>query len=135
MALIRVESPRIEKLRPLAIVDEEIRRGEKVAAFGYPGGTRRGRGLKLTRGIVSSLPEQTNNGMLLLDCRVNPGNSGGPLLNTNGEVIGMNTFKKTKSEGLNFAVSIIDILQQLKVARPSTQLQQGLNACGNRFST
>ena len=63
------------------------------------------------------LPPSLN--LLQTDAAINPGNSGGPLLNANGEVIGINTFKKTKSEGLNFAVSIIDILQQLKVARPS----------------
>ena len=114
--------------------------GEDVVALGSPAGLTN----TVTRGIISAVRRAgtsfnavaTESATLLqTDAAINPGNSGGPLLNTNGEVIGMNTFKKTKSEGLNFAVSIIDILQQLKVARPSTQLQQGLNACGNKFST
>ena len=114
--------------------------GEDVVALGSPAGLTN----TVTRGIISAVRRAgssfnavaTESATLLqTDAAINPGNSGGPLLNTNGEVIGINTFKKTKSEGLNFAVSIIDILQQLKVARPSTQLQQGLNACGNKFST
>ena len=114
--------------------------GEDVVALGSPAGLTN----TVTRGIISAVRRAgssfnavaTESATLLqTDAAINPGNSGGPLLNTNGEVIGINTFKKTKSEGLNFAVSIIDILQQLKVTRPSTQLQQGLNACGNKFST
>ena len=50
-------------------------------------------------------------------------------LNVDGEVIGINTFKRTSSEGLNFAVSIVDILQQIGVKRPPSE--GTLNACGN----
>ena len=56
-------------------------------------------------------------------------------MNTNGEVIGINTFKKTKSEGLNFAVSIVDVLQQLKVERPAVITPKKLNQCGNVISS
>ena len=56
-------------------------------------------------------------------------------MNTNGEVIGINTFKKTKSEGLNFAVSIVDVLQQLQVERPAVISPKKLNQCGNVISS
>ena len=114
--------------------------GEDVVALGSPAGLTN----TVTRGIISAVRRAgssfnavaTESATLLqTDAAINPGNSGGPLLNANGEVIGINTFKKTKSEGLNFAVSIIDILQQLKVARPSEQFQEGLNECGNKFET
>ena len=114
--------------------------GEDVVALGSPSGLTN----TVTRGIISAVRRAgssfnsvaTESATLLqTDAAINPGNSGGPLLNANGEVIGINTFKKTKSEGLNFAVSIIDVLQQLKVRRPSSQLQQGLNACGNKFAS
>ena len=114
--------------------------GEDVVALGSPSGLTN----TVTRGIISAVRRAgssfnsvaTESATLLqTDAAINPGNSGGPLLNANGEVIGINTFKKTKGEGLNFAVSIIDVLQQLKVRRPSSQLQQGLNACGNKFAS
>ena len=56
-------------------------------------------------------------------------------MNTNGEVIGINTFKKTKSEGLNFAVSIVDVLQQLKVERSAVISPKKLSECGNVISS
>ena len=40
---------------------------------------------------------------------INPGNSGGPLFNDNGEIIGVNSFGTPDSEGINFAVSLVDI--------------------------
>jgi hypothetical protein len=110
--------------------------GEDVVALGSPAGLTN----TVTRGIVSAVRRagKTFNSvatesstLIQTDAAINPGNSGGPLVNTNGEVIGINTFKKTKSEGLNFAVSIIDILQQLQVERPAVISPKKLNQCGN----
>ena len=99
----------------------------------------------MTRGIVSALRRSnsdfdsvamTGSSLIQTDAAINPGNSGGPLLNENGEVIGVNTFGQTSSQGLNFAVSIVDIMQQLKVQRPGglDALEMKLNQCGNKFN-
>ena len=53
--------------------------------------------------------------LIQTDAAINTGNNGGPLLNENGEVIEVNSFRQTSSQGLNFAVSIVDIIQQIKV--------------------
>ncbi len=58
--------------------------GERVMALGYP----LSQGLVLTTGIVSSI----RRGVVISDINTNPGNSGGPLVNMAGEVIGINTF-------------------------------------------
>lgn len=108
--------------------------GEEVLALGSP----RGLANTITRGIVSGVrrsesdfesvvPKGTT--LIQTDAAVNPGNSGGPLVNTNGEVVGIVTFKKTAAEGLNFAISIIDVLEQLGVSRPS--VTGVTNTCGN----
>ena len=48
-------------------------------------------------------------------------------------MIGINTFKRTASEGLNFAVSIVDVLQQLDVKKPNLKSSwtREINECGN----
>jgi S1-C subfamily serine protease len=72
-----------------------------VAAFGYPLGNTLGRGLKLTTGVVSALPEASDENMYLLDCLVNPGNSGGPLCDQQGRVVGMVTAKSSNTQDIN----------------------------------
>jgi S1-C subfamily serine protease len=77
--------------------------GEPVVAVGSP------RGLEgtVTAGILSSVRD-TGDGFKVLqtDAAVNPGNSGGPLVNGNGQAIGVVSFKLLSSEGLNFAIPI-----------------------------
>lgn len=94
MALIKVSLPDGAKLPPVTISIAEMRRGARVAAFGFPLGDAIGQGLKLTQGAIGAPADNTTNkGMMLLDMRVNPGNSGGPLCDARGNVIGLVTAK------------------------------------------
>lgn len=97
MALIKLDLPPGVKLTAIPISNVELGRGAPVGAFGYPLASTVGSGLKLTIGVVSALPDSSENNMLLLDLRVNPGNSGGPLCDSKGNVIGMVT-AKTRTE-------------------------------------
>ena len=108
--------------------------GQEVLALGSP----RGLANTVTRGIVSAVrrsgsdlktvsPEGST--IIQTDAAVKPGNSGGPLVNSEGEVIGIVTFQQTASQGLNFAISIIDVLEELQVKRPVAT--KPLNYCGN----
>ena len=101
IALIRFTPPAGVTLRPLPVVEPAIGRGFNVAAFGYPLGDAHGSDLKLTQGIISGTPNRSNENMYLLDCRVNPGNSGGPLVNPHGEVVGMVTAKSVGGDGVD----------------------------------
>jgi S1-C subfamily serine protease len=77
--------------------------GEPVVIVGTP------RGLEgtVTAGILSSVRDSGDGYKVLqTDAAVNPGNSGGPLLNSNGQAIGVVSFKLRSAEGLNFAVPI-----------------------------
>jgi serine protease Do len=83
--------------------------GEWVMAIGSPFGFEN----TVTAGIISakarSLPEEGYVPFIQTDVAVNPGNSGGPLLNTRGEVIGINSQIYTSSggyQGLSFAIPI-----------------------------
>lgn len=120
VAVLKVD----KKLQPLKLGNsDQLQAGQQVVAIGsaldLPGGPT------VTTGVVSALersqqePSQmaggagpTLYGLIQTDAAVNPGNSGGPLLNMQGEVIGINTMgiRSTPSgevtEGINFAISI-----------------------------
>lgn len=78
--------------------------GSDVYAIGAPEGLN----FSVTKGIVSSLRGEKNE-LIQLDAALNPGNSGGPVMNTQGCVIGMSTFIQEESEGLNFALSAVPL--------------------------
>ncbi len=136
LAILRPARARIKAPLPLCYASYP-KPGEEVFALGNP----RGLANTVTRGIVSSVrraegefrsvvPEGTT--LIQTDAAVNPGNSGGPLLNANGEVVGIVTFKRSAGEGLNFALSIIDALEAIQVKRPALAASgQLVSACGN----
>jgi hypothetical protein len=82
----------------------EVQAGEPVLLIG----SARGLQGTLTSGIVSALRDLPEEGFKIIqtDAAANPGNSGGPLLNARGEVIGVLGFRLRDSENLNFAVPI-----------------------------
>lgn len=77
--------------------------GEPVVIVGSPKGLEG----TVTAGILSSIRD-SGEGLKVLqtDAAVNPGNSGGPLVNNKGEAIGVVSFKLRSTEGLNFAIPI-----------------------------
>ena len=110
--------------------------GQSVVALGSPEGLAG----TVTRGIVSAVRYPTGDlegvapnyvTLIQTDASISPGNSGGPLVNNKGEVIGINTFNIDygRSQNLNFAVSMVDVLKALEVKGQS--LNSTLNKCGN----
>ena len=87
--------------------------GELVVAIGNPLGRLEG---TVTVGVVSALDREINNNgytmdLIQTDASINNGNSGGPLINSFGEVIGVTNAKvsSTLAEGLGFAIPISDV--------------------------
>lgn len=76
--------------------------GDDVYAIGAPNAMT----YTLTRGIVSAKREVDGIYYVQTDAAINKGNSGGPLINHRGEVIGVNTLKISDSEGISFALPI-----------------------------
>ncbi len=72
---------------------------DKIIAVGYPLGLENA---KYSAGIISGIEEH----FFQIDAPINEGNSGGPLLNSNNKVIGINTSKITTSEGIGFSTPI-----------------------------
>ena len=105
IAVLQISAPNI---RPLPLGDSEaVRVGQVVFAIGNPFGFQE----TVTQGIISARGRRAMNDsdveFLQTDAAVNEGNSGGPLLNLRGEIVGINTaiFSKTGGNvGISFAV-------------------------------
>jgi serine protease Do len=105
LALLKVDLTGLRAL-PLANYDA-IRQGELVFAFGSPEGLRN----SVSMGVVSSVARQVEPDSptiyIQTDAPINPGSSGGPLVNVDGELVGLSTFIMTASggsQGLGFAI-------------------------------
>lgn len=101
LALLHIQPAEGAGLKPVRLSVGPIPRGAAVGTLGFPLGEMVGSGIKLTTGVVSATAEQTTNGMILLDCRVNPGNSGGPLCDRYGNVVGLVTAKSLSGFGID----------------------------------
>jgi 2-alkenal reductase len=123
VALVKVD-PKGLTLRPLALGSiDDVKVGEPVAAIGSPFGEEQ----SLSVGVVSatdreieSLTGFLTSGALQTDAAINSGNSGGPLLDASGRVLGINSQIRSSSgsgSGVGFAVSVDVVRRSLAQLR------------------
>ena len=110
-------------LAPIAVGDSDtVRVGDEVLVIGFPLASELGQEPTVSRGIVSA----RRGGLLQTDAPVNPGNSGGPMLDQFGNVIGVITSRVDTSEsgrpvtGIGFAIPINDVTTGRDVPEPTT---------------
>jgi S1-C subfamily serine protease len=100
LALLKIEG----KYDELKLGDSnDVQVGEKVIAIGNPLGLQ----FSVSQGIISAIHRTGSNNLeayIQTDAALNPGNSGGPLINEQGKVIGINNFKISGGENLGFAL-------------------------------
>ena len=128
LALLRIDAP-TDKREAIALEEPGDIVGDQVYAVGYPAVAESVDALSyfgnndatVTGGHVSRLLTESGTGRHLLqtDAPVHSGNSGGPLVNTNGNVVGINTFiltdaNGTEIAGVYYAVSIEEIIPMLE---------------------
>jgi hypothetical protein len=116
LALFRVISKtKDEKFRAMVIRETKPRVGEEVWSMGFP----RSLGYTLNQGVVSGvrvadvlkrdlkidLGHAPGSTWIQTDCTINSGNSGGPLIDSNGHVVGVNTWAYTAADNTYFALA------------------------------
>ena len=112
IALLKIDVP--TELKTVKLGDSErIKVGQKVLAIGNPFGFNG----TLTQGIISRFDYAKNR--IQTDAAINPGSSGGPLLNKNGEIIGINQAiynpdNNISNIGIGFAIPINSVKEYLK---------------------
>ena len=84
----------------ISIVNKMPSIGEKIYAIGNP----KGLAGTISDGIVSGIRDIGNNKLIQITAPISPGSSGGPVVNKNGEVIGVSVASFTAGQNLNFAV-------------------------------
>ncbi len=121
--------------------------GEEVTALGFPLSAVLGDDFTVTTGVISARRQFEGYEYFQTDAALNPGNSGGPLLNRDGDVIGIITFGIAEAEGVAFALSVDELNSRLEALSripptatpqptlsPSEQFKQvsagGLHTCG-----
>jgi S1-C subfamily serine protease len=124
LALIRIDA---EGLTPATFAAaDDVRLGDEVIAIGYA--LNLDGDPSVTRGIVSALDRtlssasQVLGGLVQTDAAISSGNSGGPLVNSLGQVVGINTLVAAnrgtaQANGLGFAVSAETVLARVEVMR------------------
>ena len=127
IALIKIETN--QKLQPAKIGDSDlIKIGQWAIAIGSPFGFEK----TITAGIISALnrqlPRENYVPFIQTDTAINRGNSGGPLLNDKGEVIGINSQIFSRSgdfAGLSFAIPINIAMDIQKILRVDGVVRRG----------
>lgn len=109
-----MEIPNVDLLEDI----EKMNEGDRVIAVGHPYSFK----YSFTQGIVSNLNQlQPDNDVpyIMHDAALNPGNSGGPLVNEQGNIVGVNTFIVKEGNSVGFALPVnylVDSINEYKVS-------------------
>jgi serine protease Do len=134
VAFLQITDLKGKKLNPVTLGDSsKMQVGDKVVAIGnalgqfqntVTSGIISGYGRDLTAGDQSGDSTENLNDLFQTDAAINEGNSGGPLVNINGEVIGINTAIATQAQNIGFAIPINDTKGLISSVLDTGQLQQ-----------
>ncbi len=111
LAIIRIDNT---SLPPLQLSSEDIAEKRPLVALGHPRGKRN----QMASGVFSGIHAIEGIGMLELAMPIEPGNSGGPVLTTDGQVVGLVTMKSTVMDSVGYALPAQLIRQLLDKPNP-----------------
>ncbi len=132
IAVIGINAASLGELQVLPISRDIPRKGERVIALGAPkglsfsasegmiSGIRKGKDLVEELNKVSGLDADLIGTWVQTTTPISPGNSGGPLVSLQGEVVGVNTFYLRDGQNLNFAISAQDVRDAVEESRSAS---------------
>ena len=134
--LNKIDNETLEKIKIATLGDSnDLKVGNGVIAIG----NALGYGQSVTTGVVSALNREVEidtykNEMIQIDAAINGGNSGGALLNSKGEVIGINSAKYSSNgfsseasiEGMGFAIPITDVKELITSLMNGEEISSGM---------
>lgn len=130
IAILRVKG---KKSRPIPLAKHfDLKRGEDIMTLGYPQPTRQGITQKATFGRVNAATGAwDSSGEVQIDIPLQPGNSGGPVINSYGQTVGIATSGFMDSQNVNYAMKV-DLLHTLIRTVPG--LKPELSSGSQKFS-
>ena len=134
VAFLKIGDLKGKTLVPVTLGDSsKIQVGDRVIAIGnalgqfqntVTSGIISGYGRDLTAGDTSGTSSESLTDLFQTDAAINEGNSGGPLVNINGEVIGLNTATASGAQNIGFSIPVNDIKGLIESVLGSGKLQQ-----------
>lgn len=119
LAVLRLPEPTTERVALVLCPSDKVDMSGTVYALGYPGAATAGNDfvkydtsdITVTRGGIAKKARVNETDCYQIDLTISPGNSGGPLVNEKGQVVGVNTFSIVSSSGqANYAVMIDELI-------------------------
>ena len=114
LAILKINA---KDLKPLQVERTQIsEQGAEVIAMGNPQGLE----FSIVRGIISGIRKIDNQSLIQIAIPIEPGNSGGPLMNDKGNVCGILNMKSAITENLGFAIPIENLIKIKNAPNPVT---------------
>lgn len=112
LALLKIDA---KGLKPLTLGDSsKVQQGEPIVAMGAPEGL----GFSIVQGVLSATRDIDGQEMLQVAVPIEKGNSGGPLLDMRGNVLGLLTLKSLKTDNLGFAMPVNELKTLIEKPNP-----------------
>ncbi len=112
LALLKIDA---KGLKPLPLGDSsKVRQGEPIVAMGAPEGLA----FSIVQGVLSATRDIDGREMLQVAVPIEKGNSGGPLLDMQGNVLGLLTLKSLKTDNLGFAMPVNELKKLIEKPNP-----------------
>jgi S1-C subfamily serine protease len=103
LAVVKVDAS-VGGITPLTLSTSTVKPGQMAIAIGSPYGLTNSISVGIVSGLNRNVAGSGLNGMIQTDANIQPGNSGGPLLDSTGQVIGINTAFEGQGMGIGFAI-------------------------------